>query len=144
MRKFTFGILIASFLIVIGGISAAQAQLKVGPVLRAEIPYNFAVGNRMFRAGEYTFERMPNSGQPASLLVMRGEGQSATFDTFPLNSTSGFPRTEVVLEYANGRYHLSGIKLEGQFTGYELYKTKMQRDAFARARDYRRVILTAG
>jgi hypothetical protein len=137
--KFTLMVLIAVG--VLGGATAIKAQLPHGPVLRAQIPYSFTVGNQTFAPGEYTFARAGQSSPATTLLIRGTNGESALFDTIRHNSVDGYSETELVFERVNGRHFLSKIKLEGQFTGYEIRPSKSQRQLYGRTNRIDKIVL---
>lgn len=126
-------LLIASFLI-LGGVSAANAQMANGSVLSVDIPTSFTVKDKTFEAGRYTIERTPSTIDSGSLLILRGaNGNGIVFDTTQAKLARAANETELVFEGAAGNNFLTRIIFKGQEAAIELPKTKAQRQALTQA-----------
>src|SRR5262249_60771697 len=90
-------------------VSAAQAQ---EPRMKATIPFDFVVGDRVLPAGEYQVSAMGATGQIIAILSedRRATGLMATSAW----ATSGPTKTtKLVFHAIGGRYFLSQVLTEG-------------------------------
>ena len=124
--------LVVSFL-VLGGVSAASAQIGDGSALRVHVPNAFTVKDKSFEPGSYIIERTPNTIDSKSLMILRnGKGDAIIFDTIPANLAEAAGETELVFDGAAGNIFLSRIVFRGETTAIEIPKTKAQRDLLAK------------
>lgn len=124
-------LLVASFLI-LGGVSAANAQIANGSVLNVDIPTSFTVKDKTFAAGRYSIERTPSTIDSGSLLILRSEGGNGiVFDTTQAKLAKAASETELVFDGASGSNFLSRIVFKGHETAIELPKTRAQRQALS-------------
>jgi len=101
--------------------SAAQAQTNV----KADIPFDFVVGNQSMPAGEYLVASQ-GFGSPA--IWIRSEDGKATAVTMTNACVSADPsdKTKLVFRHLAGQYFLSQIWTEGNSSGRELLKSKTE------------------
>jgi hypothetical protein len=111
---FTLGLLLA--------VSATQAQrVRV----KADIPFDFAVGNQVLPAGEY--QVIPTGGSLQTLLIRASEStDTAAVITFACSDAKRTDTTKLVFHVVGGRYFLSQIWTEGYEQGRQLPKSKME------------------
>lgn len=103
-------------------VSAAQAQ-EIG--VKADIPFNFVVGNQMLPAGEYTLLNQGAVGQ--AVLIRSYEGKTALFSsTQPCTSSSPSAKTKLVFHTMAGRYFLYQIWTEGNASGRQIPKSRAE------------------
>lgn len=135
-------LLVTSFLI-LGGVSAASAQIGNGSALKVNIPNSFTVKDKNFEAGNYTIERTPSTIDSKSLLILRGDnGDGIVFDTMPATLGKAANDTELVFDAAGGNNILSRILFKGETSAIEIPKTKAQRETSAQGTKVLRVVLT--
>src|SRR5436305_11949226 len=73
-------VFLAAIILVLGGLTAANAQqFSPGMVMRANMPTSFVVGNKMMPAGHYQIRRIGTSAsaEPNQLLITDNHGNSA-------------------------------------------------------------------
>jgi hypothetical protein len=101
--------------------SAAQAQTNV----KADIPFDFVVGNQSMPAGEYTVVAQ-GSGSPA--IWIRSEDGKATAVSLTNACVSADPsdKTKLIFHRLAGQYFLSQIWTEGNSSGRELRKSSVE------------------
>jgi hypothetical protein len=142
MFTFKIKLLLVALVLFLGGVSAANAQFAGGMAIKVKIPISFVVREKSFPAGEYTFARTANVSAP-SFLVLRGEGgQKLIFDTMAENSLNAAPSTQLTFDVVDGHNFLSSIWVEGDFTAYELAKTKFERTLTAENKPITRMVLS--
>jgi hypothetical protein len=100
-------------------VSAAQAQeLRV----KANIPFDFVVADRVMPAGEYIVT--PGGASPA-ITISSGDGTVAALAlTFACASSGPATNTKLVFHAVAGRYFLSQVWTEGYSQGRELQRSK--------------------
>lgn len=131
MANLTKFFLAASFL-VLGGISAANAQIAYGSAVKVFVPDAFEINNTSFSPGVYTIERTPSQVDSSSFLLIRGEnGKGMLFDTIfaPVDNVKN--ESELVFENIGGTNVLSEIVVSGQPMAYRITKTKEQKRKIA-------------
>ena len=101
--------------------SAAQAQTNV----KADIPFDFVVGNQSMPAGEYTVVGQ-SFGSPA-IWIRSDDGKATTVSvTNACVSANPSDKTKLVFHRLAGQYFLSQIWIEGNSTGRELRKSSTE------------------
>lgn len=133
-------ILAAAFLF-IGGVSAANAQLANGSVVKVNVSSSFVLRDETFPAGTYTIERTPSTADSPSLLVLRGEGETIVFDTIIARSNDAAANTQLVFDTVGGTNYLAAIVIKGQTARNEIAKSKAQAQSIAEGVSSR-IILT--
>jgi hypothetical protein len=119
MNRLRFGFLSLGLLL---AVSAAQAQeMRV----KANIPFDFAVGKQILPAGEYT---LVTEGSSSDAVVIRSDdSKSAILSlTHACSSSRRSDKTKLVFHTLAGRYFLSEIWTEGNERGRQLPKSKME------------------
>jgi len=101
-------------------VSAAQAQ---DARVKANIPFDFVVGDRVMPAGEYTLEPAGSLGQAITIR----SGESADMALTSRCAASGPSKsTKMVFHTLGGRYFLSQIWVEGYSQGRQLRASKLE------------------
>ena len=107
--------------VLVVGVSAANAQLPNGTVIKANIATEFVVSGQTFPAGNYTIARMPGTTYSAYLMVLRGDnGKSMIFDTMESESGETAKATSLVFENVDGVDFLSKILVGGDNVALEI------------------------
>src|SRR5262249_4901334 len=90
-------------------VSAAQAQ---EPRVKASIPFDFVVGDRVMPAGEYQVSEMGASGQ---LIAILSEDRKATalMATSACTTSGPSKSSKLVFHAIGGRYFFSQVLTEG-------------------------------
>lgn len=103
-------------------VSAAQAQETA---VKADIPFNFVVGNQTLPAGEYTVLNQGAVGQ--AVLIRSYAGKTALFaSTQPCSSSGPSAKTKLVFHTSAGRYFLYQIWTEGNSSGRQIPKSRAE------------------
>ncbi|HEY8460619.1 MAG TPA: hypothetical protein VIM99_09580 [Blastocatellia bacterium] len=100
----------------------------------ADIPFDFMVGNKEFKAGKYSVGRL-GSGRTADTLIIRSEDGNEVAN-FNVNNVygKGEPRARLVFNRYGNQYFLSQIFDAENVEGAALMKSKAEREA-AKKRD---------
>ena len=117
--------LLAVSVLALGGVTAANAQLSKGSVIKTNIATEFVVNGKSFPAGTYTIQRLPGMTDSGSLLILRGDNdKSMIFDTIESQSTETAKATSLVFENVDGIDYLSKILVSGDSVAIEIPKTR--------------------
>lgn len=135
-------LMLAASILVIGGVTAASAQLNPGAVLKFNVASSFVLRDKSFPAGSYTIARTPSTIDSPSLMVLRGEHQAIIFDTLNARAAKVADNTELVFDTVNGISFLTEIRLKGDDTALEIPKTKNELKSIAQAAPAEQVVVT--
>jgi len=103
-------------------ISGAQAQENG---VKANVPFDFVVGNQVLPAGEYLVTPQGSAGQ--AILIRSTDSKSAAMTvTFSCASANPSKDTKLVFHALGGRYFLSQIWAQGYSQGRELRKSSAE------------------
>jgi hypothetical protein len=104
---------------------AAAAAHAQGITLRANIPFNFAVGNQALPAGEYVVQP---TGDDWAILTVRSSDSSKAASAITYASGGGNPAAKTVLVFhcVGQKYFLSQIQVEGDSLGRQLPKSRAE------------------
>lgn len=101
---------------------AAQAQQKG---IRADVPFDFIVGNRAYPAGEYMLKSTINDN--GILRLENVQEVSAVFiSSNPCSESTPSKQTKLVFHRMAGRYFLYQVWTEGNLTGREFPKSRIE------------------
>ena len=119
MKKAFGFILVAAALLLASGVQAQGLHLK------ADVPFDFVIGNTAYTAGNYEIEALSAIG---NIVTVKGEGGSAQLVTKFHDCTSGQPaeKTVLVFRQVGGSYFLYQIWTAGNGTGKELPAPKRE------------------
>ena len=123
--------IIFTAVLLIGGITVANAQIGQGAVLKVDVPNSFVVGGTTFAAGQYTIERTPSIIDSPSILIIRGNGKGIVFDTIASRSSKPASSTQLVFDNVGGTLFLSQIWVKGATTANEIPMTRNERQMIA-------------
>ena len=119
MKNFRFVLFVLAAILLV---PAAQAQQKG---VKADVPFDFVVGDRAYPAGEYILKAAPNANG-----IMRIENVQEVSAVFvPSNSCAeGVPskETKLVFHRMAGRYFLYQVWTAGNVTGREFPKGRIE------------------
>ena len=132
MSNFTAKFVLAVSFLMLGSVSAANAQIGPG-ALKLNIPHSFVLRDKTYPAGEYTIRRTASTVDSPSLLILQGKDESAIFDTIPTESVDPAKSTQLVFDKVGDQYFLSKIWVKGEITGNEITRTKSERKMIAAA-----------
>jgi hypothetical protein len=100
----------------------------------ANIPFDFTVGNKEFKAGKYSVERLFASNSSDTLIIRSAD--SGDVANFNVNRVSGKGNSQARLVFRRyGNQYFLGQIFDGQSTeGFGLLKSKSERE-LAKKRD---------
>jgi hypothetical protein len=127
MYKHAYRVLIALTLFAVLMVPATQAQ----SIWKAEIPFDFAVGNKWLPAGEYQVERR---SQRVMLIQSTDARSSALAMTIEVHAGKTSDVTKLVFNRYGDQYFLSKIWTRSSDTGRELTKSRLEREVAAQSR----------
>ncbi len=102
--------------------------------VRADIPFDFQVGGKEFKAGEYSFGRVFANNPVGGMIIRNADnGEAANFN---VNSVfdKGEPHARLVFRRYGNQSFLAKIFDGESGLGYELVKSKAERE-LAKKRD---------
>jgi hypothetical protein len=121
-----FSLLAAVVLITAGSLSA---QTNGSPV-KANIPFDFDAGSKHFSAGEYQVSAINPQG---ALAIVGRDSESALVNSRRAQSSSPSASTKLIFHQYGGSYFLYQIWVEGENSGRELPKTKLEKELASNA-----------
>ena len=139
---FSLKAVIFTAVLLIGGITVANAQIGQGAVLKVDLPNAFVVNGTTFSAGQYTIERTPSTIDSPSLLITRGNGKGMVFDTIASRSSKPAGTTQLVFDNVDGMLFLSQIWLKGATTASEIPMSRSERQMIAANKSLHKVVIT--
>ena len=129
--------LLATAVLFLGGVVAANAQISNGSIITVSVPNSFVVKDSTFEAGVYTIERTPNTSDSPSLLILRGNGEAIIFDTVVSSTDEVSATTQLVFDTVGDTNFLSEILVKGSASKNELMKTKAQKKVMSESSSVR-------
>ena len=102
--------------------------------VKADIPFDFTVGNKEFKAGSYTVSRLYNTATSGTLVIRSADNKAAA--NFNVNGVldKGQPSAKLIFHRYGNQYFLARIFDGTSNEGGELLKSKAEREA-AKKRD---------
>lgn len=128
---FNFKTLVAVAVLVLGGISAANAQIVDNSAIKIAVPSPFVLRGETLPAGVYTIARTPGKSDSPSLLILRGEGETVVFDSMIGPAERDVKNTQLVFDTINGVNYLTDILVKGQSSKNSIVRSKAQTRALA-------------
>jgi hypothetical protein len=103
-------------------VPAARAQQKT---VKADVPFDFVVGNRAYPAGEYALKSALNDA--GIIRIENMNDVSAAFTpSNPCSKATPSPETKLVFHRMGGHYFLYQVWTEGNATGREFPKGRIE------------------
>jgi len=129
MIKYATQLFLTLALLVVGGLTAAQAQMDSDTTIDANIPFQFVVGTTTLPAGKYVIRQLDDSGNTPNVLEIRSaKGKLATIlDTENASMDQPAKKSEVTFDKIGDKYFLSQIFVEGENYGTQAIESKMER-----------------
>jgi hypothetical protein len=126
MKYITKGFLALCLLLGVGAVTAS-AQIESDVTVKANIPQAFVVNDTTLPAGKYTIRVVEDTA--LDVLEIRSEdGRTAVlFNTDSAEPKQMPNKTELVFDKVGDTYFLSQIFVEGDDTGNQLIKSRMER-----------------
>lgn len=115
--------------VVLMTVTSLSAQTNGSPV-KVNIPFDFDAGNKHFSAGEYKV----NAINPQGALSIFGRGsESGLVNSRRVQSHNPSASTKLIFHQYGSRYFLYQIWVEGEDSGRELSKTRMENELASNA-----------
>ena len=127
MYKHAYRVLIALTLFAVLMVPATQAQ----SIWKAEIPFDFAVGDKWLPAGEY---QVKPATEKVILIQSQDARSSALAMTIKVHAGKTSDVTKLVFNRYGEQYFLSKIWTRSSDTGRELTKCRLEREVAAQSR----------
>lgn len=119
-----------SLCLVIGlsAVMTTNAQIDSGTTLEVNIPHSFIVRDTTLPAGKYTV-RVADDYSELNVLEIRSVDRRAAvlFDTESVQLNGPARNTELVFDKIGDNYFLSQVFLDGDESGNQLQKSRMQK-----------------
>jgi hypothetical protein len=110
-------------------LAAVSAYAHSDMRLKANIPFEFSVGNKVLPAGDYTVTYI---FQDVALIQSKDGSESQSFFTIPTVGATGHDSSLVFHRYGD-QYFLAMIWRQGTNIGHELFESRAERE-LSRAR----------
>jgi len=107
-------------------LSAVPGHAQDGTKVKTTIPFNFLVGNKELKAGDYVIESLLANN---ALRFRREDGdvQQITF-TVPIETNTTGNHERLLFHHDGDRYFLSQVWLSGDENGHELLPGVQEKD----------------
>jgi hypothetical protein len=133
-KQIVFPLLTMVLLMAVG---SANAQLGSAHEVRANIPFDYKVGNATMKAGDCSIKRAGTN----EALAIRCEWSQAAMVLSRSVISKPAASTKLVFNKYGDQYFLAQIWIEGNETGVQLPKTRVERELMSRAEPDSVVIL---
>ena len=107
---------------------SANAQLGSAHAVRANVPFDYSVGDATMKAGSCTIKPAGN----ADALAIRCEGSETALVLTRSVSSKPAAATKLVFRKYGEQYFLSQIWVEGDEPGAQLPKTRVEKELMSR------------
>jgi hypothetical protein len=123
MKRQTFSLVSLLSLLLVAGSAIAQTVH-----VRANIPFNFAVGSKTFPAGTYDVGTIDGRDSKMLLLQARDGNSSMIVGSNAAEHFKPADKTKLVFNQYGSRYFLSEIWVNGATRGRQLPKTSREKE----------------
>jgi hypothetical protein len=105
--------------------SAVVANGQSNQVLKAQVPFEFVIGEKTLAAGDYQVRAIDQAGD--TIAVTSRGGNNAVSLSSPAQASDKAEAAKLVFHRYGSTYFLSQIWMAGESSGRELTKTKQER-----------------
>ena len=105
----------------------AEAQSVNGVSIRANIPFEFSVGDKLLPAGEYRIQQVNPSSDVAMLQLANANGEARVLVRVQSMRARDTNRTELVFNRYGSSYFLSTLAIEGSVDAWQAPKSHAER-----------------
>ena len=123
MKRQTFSLVSLLSLLLVAGSAIAQTVH-----VRANIPFNFAVGSKTLPAGTYDVGTIDGRDSKMLLLQARDGNSSMIVGSTAAENFKASDKTKLVFNQYGSRYFLSEIWVNGATRGRQLPKTSREKE----------------
>lgn len=118
----------ATMLMLIGILAVtAEAQSVNGISIRANIPFEFSVGDKLLPAGEYRIQQVNPSSDTAMLQIANANGEARVLVRVQSMRARATNRTALVFNRYGSNYFLSTLAIEGLVDAWQAPKSHAER-----------------
>lgn len=119
----------AAMMLMLIGILAvtAEAQSVNGVSIRANIPFEFSVGDKLLPAGEYRIQQVNPSSDVVMLQIANANGEARVMVRVQSMRARDTNRTELVFNRYGSSYFLSTLAIEGSVDAWQAPKSHAER-----------------
>lgn len=118
----------ATMLMLIGILAVtAEAQSVNGVSIRANIPFEFSVGDKLLPAGEYRIQQVNPSSDLAMLQIANANGEARVLVRVQSMRAGDTNRTALVFNRYGSNYFLSTLAIEGSVDAWQAPKSRAER-----------------
>jgi hypothetical protein len=129
--KRTTQYLLGTFLGLILALSAVPGHAEDSARVKATVPFNFVVGDKELKAGDYVIESVLASG---ALRFRSADGDiEQTIFTVPIESNQTGNHERLLFHHDGDQYFLSQVWLSGDENGRELSPGRLEKAAANRS-----------
>src|SRR6476659_6019088 len=126
MRKQIYAV--ATMLMLIGILAVtAEAQSVNGVSIRANIPFEFSVGDKLLPAGEYRIQQVNPSSDVVMLQIANANGEARVMVRVQSMRARDTNRTGLVFNRYGSSYFLSTLAIEGSVDAWQAPKSHAER-----------------
>ena len=123
MKRQAFSLISLLTLLLVAGSAIAQTVH-----VRADIPFNFAVGNKTLPAGTYDVGTIGMRDSKTLLLQSQDANASIMVNSNAAENLKPATKTKLVFNQYGSRYFLSQIWVNGETRGHQLPKTSREKE----------------
>jgi hypothetical protein len=123
MKRQAFSLVSLLSLLLVAGSAIAQSIH-----VRANVPFNFAVGNKTVAAGTYDVGTIDSRDSKILLLQARDSNLSMMVGSITAENLKPADKTKLVFNQYGSRYFLAQIWVEGETRGRQLPKTSREKE----------------
>jgi hypothetical protein len=123
MKRQAFSLISLLSLLLVAGSAIAQSIH-----VRANVPFNFAVGNKTVAAGTYDVGTIDSRDSKILLLQARDSNLSMMVGSITAENLKPADKTKLVFNQYGSRYFLAQIWVEGETRGRQLPKTSREKE----------------
>jgi len=105
----------------------AEAQSVNGVSIRANIPFEFSVGDKLLPAGEYRIQQVNPSSDVVMLQIANANGEARVMVRVQSMRACDTNRTELVFNRYGSSYFLSTLAIEGSVDAWQAPKSHAER-----------------
>ena len=117
-----------ALLVLVGSIAvAAQAQTVRHAQVRADIPFEFHVGNATLPAGEYLVKQLNTDSDAATMQITRKDGAAGAIVNMIGASGGDQAMTKLMFRRYGNQYYFAEVWVEGEKNGLQAPRSKAER-----------------
>ncbi|HQU93774.1 MAG TPA: hypothetical protein PLK77_15875, partial [Pyrinomonadaceae bacterium] len=112
MKSYATKFLVMSLFVVVGGLTAVNAQVDSDAIFRVNIPFSFNVREKSFPAGEYSVKYSDDNTDGSGVMqiaTVKGKGKLTFFETIPIAVPTAPKEANLIFGKVQGQYFLSEI-----------------------------------